>query len=298
MGWRVVYIEEGTNLSLYLDNVKVSRKAKDDILIPLQDIHSIIIDNYKLVLTVQLMNRCMHHNINIVTCGIDHLPEAIVLPQSGHYAQAKVIRNQVLWDTERKALLHQKIVQQKINNQIQACVICNVDKGLLNFQKLTNYMNQVEIGDKTNREGLAAKVYFSLIFGSTFTRFDDDSVNGALNYGYAILRSQMTKTIVSKGLHPALGIFHKGPENAFNLSDDIIEVFRPLVDVWVHKNIDNSKELTRQDRTSLIKLTTGKVMIDGKKQTQFNATSRYLDTIIDFMEYKSDNLSFPYIDIY
>ena len=89
---------------------------------------------------------------------------------------------------------------------------------------LTTSKNVLE-NDKSNREGLAAKVYFHELFGLDFRRFDDDIINAGLNYGYAILRSQISKTVIAKGLNPCLGIFHKGYDNPFNLSDDIIEVY-------------------------------------------------------------------------
>lgn len=297
MSWRIIYIEEGSYLCTYLDNIKVSREGYPDIKVPLEDIHSIIIDNPKLTLTIQFINQCSEYNINVVTCGADHSPKTLLIPHQGHYASAKTLRNQLEWKTEEKEKLHQLIVKHKIRNQIQACAICNIDPEQINYRKLVSYVEQVQLNDKTNREGLAAKIYFGLMFGSEFYRFDDDAINSGLNYGYAILRSQISKVLIAKGLNTHLGIFHKGPENSFNLSDDVIEVFRPIIDVWVYDNLRFEDELTREHRKEILKLSTKKILIDGKKQTMINAVSIYVDSIVRYME-NDGVLLFPQIDIY
>jgi len=287
MGWRVIHITEGEYLSCMLDNLKVSTADKEDILIPLSDIHSLVIDNYKLKLTSQLITRCSENNVALIVCSVDHRPTTIVLPQSGNYQGALVLRKQLRWSKEQKSTLHSIIIEGKISNQINACKICKIDEEEINFKKLTGYITQIEESDITNREGLAAKVYFGLMFGTDFRRFDNTVVNAALNYGYSILRSQISKSIVAKGLHPAIGIFHIGPENMFNLSDDIIEPFRPIVDIWVKENIQNSSlsEFTKEHRQELLRLTSiTKVIIDNKTQTLFNAMDIMVDSISQYFE--------------
>ena len=105
-------------MSLYLDNLKVSKMEKQEILVPLKDIHSLIIDNYKLVISVQLISKCAENNINVVVCGIDHNPRAIMIPHSGHHQMALELRKQIIWDHEKKKQVHQALVKMKINNQI------------------------------------------------------------------------------------------------------------------------------------------------------------------------------------
>lgn len=296
MSWRILYIDESESVSCYLDNIKIDYKDKDSITVPLKDIHSIIIDNPKLILTTQLINRCATNNINLVICGVDHLPNALLHAYQPHFNSALVLRKQLEWGDSQKEYLHQQIVKHKIINQISACEICRINPYQINFGKLNLYVDEVELSDTTNREGLAAKVYFSLMYGNSFRRFDDDVINGGLNYGYAVLRSQISKTLIAKGLNTSLGIFHKGPGNIFNLSDDIIEVFRPIVDIWVFNNLSiDDEELTRENRVGLIKATTSKVIIDGKKQTIFNAISIMIDSILNFFETGDMELLFPKI---
>ncbi|HHU56166.1 MAG TPA: type II CRISPR-associated endonuclease Cas1 [Acholeplasmataceae bacterium] len=295
MGWRIVYIEDSDYLSLYLDNINI-KKNDQDILIPISDIHTLIIDNYKAVLSVNLINKCTNYKVNIVLCGFDHLPQSIIHPCSGNNQSPKILKQQLGWDDEIKGKLQQLIVKKKIENQAKVLIHNSKGKGVIN--KLNQYAKEVLPFDSTNREGLSAKVYFRELFGQDFMRFDEDSINAGLNYGYAIVRSQITKVLISRGLNTSLGIFHKGPNNTFNLSDDIIEIFRPLVDNYVYNNIKNDTMFSRHHRLSLIKLTTKKMLYDGQKHTFLNIINIYVRKILDCFVYKNVNLTFPELILY
>lgn len=289
MGWRVVYIQECEYLSCLLDNLKVKTEMDCDLLIPLKDIHTLIIDNVKLVLSVQLINRCAENNVNVITCGSDHNPNAIIIPHHGHNQMALVTRRQIEWDEESKKLAHQTIIKQKIRNQIHILNHCGVQP-CISFDKLYQYVDEVQPSDTTNREGLAAKVYFRLLFGVEFKRFEDDVVNAGLNYGYAILRSQINKVVISKGLNTSIGIIHKGPSNMFNLSDDIIESYRPIIDLWVYNHLLSSEEFSKDHRLLIIQMLTGKLWMNGQKHTIFNAIVQSVDSIVNYFEGKDDIL--------
>lgn len=282
MGWKVVYIEDCEYLSTVLDNLKIQKKDQE-VLLPLKDINTLILDNNRLVVSLQLINRCAENNINLVFCGIDHNPSALLIPHSGHHLMAAVLKDQISWSDHHKKLVHQLIIKEKIRNQYHALGVCGTDSSV-QASLLLNYINEVEPGDPNNREGLAAKVYFRLMFGDDFQRFNDDAINTGLNYGYTILRSQINRIIVSKGLNSSLGIIHKGPMNAFNLSDDIIEIFRPIVDVWVYEHLRLAIELTRENRISLVQLTTIDIVFDQQKQTLFNAMVLYVESIMNFFK--------------
>lgn len=136
-------------------------------------------------------------------------------------------------------------------------------------------------------------MYFRELFGKDFIRFEQDAVNAGLNYGYSILRSQISKVLLSRGLNPSIGIFHKGAENIFNLSDDVIEVFRPIVDNYVFENLIGSAMLTRENRVSLIKLTTKKMLYNNEKHTFFNVLNLYVNNILDVLQLGIDTLVIP-----
>lgn len=296
MGWRVIYIEESEYLNLYLDNLKV-KKNSQDLLIPLKDIHTLIIDNYKAVLSINLINKCSEENINLILCGLDHMPITTLLPLSGNNKTPLILRKQFAWSDEVKQFIQMMIVKAKISNQI--AVLKKHKKNVDVISRVKRFIDEVNIGDTTNREGLSAKMYFRELFGDSFTRFEEDVINAGLNYGYSILRSQISKVILGKGLNPSIGLFHHGPENMFNLSDDIIEVFRPIIDDWVISNLKEEKIFKREHRLELIKLTTKKYRYNNEDHTFFNVVNMYVSNLLEYIEKgEVNNLVFPKFEEY
>lgn len=290
MSHRVIYIENCEYLRLHLDNLKVEYKD-DELLLPISDIQILVIDNYKSSLSVPLINKLMDNNVCTIICGIDHLPKSYILPMNGHFAQSGNIHKQIQWNEDYKKILHQKIVKAKIYNQIE--ILKKNNKSFDVIQKLFQFMEEVELGDITNREGLAAKMYFREMFGNQFIRFDEDVINAGLNYGYSIFRSLISSIIVAKGYLPNVGIFHRGKQNMFNLSDDIIEVFRPIVDDYVYNNMMEDILFKQEHREGLIKLTHKKVIIDDRKQTISNTIYIYLENIFKELETGNQMYIFP-----
>ncbi len=281
MGWRIIYIEEAMNVRLYLDNIKIEKET-NEVTIPLSDIHSLIIDNQKVTMTVPLISKCAEYNINLIICSIEHMPKALIQPYVGNYQSPLVLKKQIEWDQNTKKVLHKLIIKNKINNQIDLLKHLNLDIDVI--QKLIQFSSEVLEGDPLNREGLASKMYFRTLFGKTFKRFEEDVMNFGLNYGYSILRSQISKTLIAKGLTPCLGIFHIGYNNPFNLADDLIEVYRPLVDYYVYNNLRDALIFKKDHRIDLIKLTTSDVIIQRNKQTLLNSLNIFLNKIMDVFE--------------
>lgn len=277
-------------MKLYLDNIKVIYND-NDILLPISDIQILVIDNYKSSLSIPLINKLTENNVCAVVCGIDHIPKSYILPMNGHFSQSGNINKQIEWDNNRKQIMHQKIVRAKINNQAEILKVNNKSQDVIN--KLYQFENEVQIDDVTNREGLAAKMYFRELFGDDFIRFDEDVINAGLNYGYSIFRSLISSIIVAKGYLPNLGIFHRGKQNMFNLSDDVIEVFRPIVDHYVYNNMMEDILFKQEHREALIQLTAKKIEIDGRKQTVNNAIYVYLESILKELETSKDVYLFP-----
>lgn len=277
MGHRIVYIEKCEYLRLYLDNLKVDFK-NDELLFPISDIQVLVIDNYKSTMSIPLINKLTENNVCVVVCGIDHLPQSYLLPMNGHFAQSGNIMKQTSWSKEAKELLHQLIIKAKIQNQITVLKRNNKSQDVI--QKLLQFKKEVDLGDSTNREGLAAKLYFREMFGNDFIRMEEDVVNAGLNYGYSIFRSLITSIVVAKGYLPNIGLFHRGKQNMFNLSDDIIEVFRPIVDHYVLNNMIDDILFKQEHKEALIELTAKKIDIDDRKQTVSNAIYVYIESII------------------
>lgn len=281
MGWRILYIEEAISVKLYLDNIRIEKET-GFLTIPLLDIHTIVIDNQMISITIPLIVKCSEYNINLVVCSIEHMPKASVISFNGNYQTPLILKKQIMWDEITKQCLHKLLIKNKIENQTD--LLKHYNKNSNSIAKMVELASSIEIGDVTNREGLTAKIYFRALFGSDFKRFDDDVINAGLNYGYAILRSQISKSIIAKGLHPSLGIIHKGANNFFNLSDDIIEVFRPIIDEYVYLNLVDALFLTKQNRIELIRCTTKDCLIKNQRQSVFNTIEIYIEKIINVFE--------------
>lgn len=290
MSWRVVYISEAEEMKLYLDNLKVI-KGEQEVLIPLSDIHTIVVDNHRTVVTGRLMNKLAEYHILLIFCDESHHPNVFSLGLYSHYRVYGVLYKQINWSDEAKGRMWQRFVQIKIRNQASLLEYLEKDQNIVN--RLRTLANHVEFEDRTNREGHAAKLYFNELFGDSFQRMRGsvDPVNAALNYGYIVLRACVARSVVAHGLHPAFGIGHRNQFNAFNLVDDCMEVFRPVIDFWVAMTIKNENDyLTWETKQQLIRRLSSKILIDGQRQTVLNAIDLFVQSFIKAMNENNDKL--------
>ncbi len=290
MSWRVVYISEAEEMKLYLDNLKVI-KGEQEVLIPLSDIHTIVVDNHRTVVTGRLMNKLAEYHILLIFCDESHHPNVFSLGLYSHYRVYGVLYKQINWSDEAKGRMWQRFVQIKIRNQASLLEYLEKDQNIVN--RLRTLANHVEFEDRTNREGHAAKLYFNELFGDSFQRMRGsvDPVNAALNYGYIVLRACVARSVVAHGLHPAFGIGHRNQFNAFNLVDDCMEVFRPVIDFWVAMTIkDENDYLTWETKQQLIRRLSSKILIDGQRQTVLNAIDLFVQSFIKAMNENNDKL--------
>ncbi|WP_051237944.1 type II CRISPR-associated endonuclease Cas1 [Lacticigenium naphthae] len=290
MSWRVVYIEKSDRLQLYLDNLKVVREEAE-ILIPLSDIHTIIVDNQQTVVTARLINKLSLYHILLVFCDDKHLPNTYVLSPHSHHQSSKMLKKQIAWSSSFKRIMWQQFIQIKIYNQ--ASVLNHLKRNESVIFSLYELAEHVKLEDQSNREGHAAKLYFKELFGSDFIRDRDslDGINSSLNYGYIVLRSAVARSLIASGLHPALGIGHNNQYNAFNLADDLIEPFRPVVDLWVSVLMDESDYLDTKIKQKLVYLiSNNKILIGNQKQTILNAISILIHSYIKSMDQENTQL--------
>lgn len=289
MSWRIVYISEAEEMKLYLDNLKVI-KGEQEVLVPLSDIHTIIVDNSRTLVTGRLMNKLSEYHILLIFCDETHHPNVFSLGLYSHYRVYGVLSQQLSWSDEARGEMWRKIIQIKINNQSSVLQYLNRDINVI--KKMKAFSNNVEFDDETNREGLAAKIYFNELFGNDFRRVRGavDTYNAALNYGYIILRACFARTIVAYGLHPAYGIGHRNQFNAFNLVDDCMEVFRPVIDLWVSMTVDEAEYLDREMKQQLIRRLSAKINIGGQNQTVLNAIDLFVQSFIKAMNQKDTEM--------
>ena len=202
-------------------------------------------------------------------------------PEPAQHAFAAFQRQLTLND-EARALLWQAIVRRKIENQADCLRLAGVKHE--KYEEIQALADKVEPGDVRNVEATAARKYFTALFGCTFTRADDDVTNAALNYGYAILRSSVAKTLAGYGFNCVLGLHHKSPTNPFNLADDLMEPLRPLVDLLVDTMCDELFEkLTAENRRELVSLVNLPVRFDGKTMRARYAIDRTVASLTTFL---------------
>lgn len=286
MGWRTVVVNKNCKLSYKNDYLLI--RSEDLKMIHLSEINMIIVENGMVSITSYLINELANKKIKLIICDEKHNPSCEIMPYYGSFNTSKKVLNQTLWSKERKALAWKQIVKYKIHNQAMLLKKLEIN----GYEKLLKFENEVELDDKTNREGHAAKVYFNLLYGMNFSRDKVDNINTALDYGYSIILSLLNREIVSKGYITQLGINHKNEFNQFNLSCDLMEIFRPLVDEIVYKNKES--EFDKNYKYKLIDLYNREVVIDDKQQYLSNAISIFSLSVFKFLEDEKERKIFNY----
>ena len=259
MGWRTIVVNKNCKLS-YKNDYLVIRSDKLQ-MIHLSEINIILIENGMVSITSYLINELINNKIKLIFCDEMHNPSGEIMPYYSSFNTSKKVQNQIKWDEKRKDEVWQQIVKYKIHNQAMLLKKLNI----VEYTKLLEFENEVEIGDKTNREGHAAKVYFNALFGNDFVRNLDDTINAALNYGYAILLSTINKEIINNGYLTQLGIHHKNEFNEFNLTCDLMEPFRIVIDNFVYYN--QARKFDTEYKLDIVNILNGTFKYQGKNYT-------------------------------
>lgn len=283
IGFRTIFIKNGDNLRLKLDNLEISKEG-EIFTIPLSDIDSILLEGDQTIITSRILAKLAAHHIELIVCDNKFLPAGVFLGMGQYYRSAKRAIWQSQWTEELKDIAWTHIVYQKISNQIEFSKFLDVEPERIN--NMESLRDELVVGDKTNREGHVAKVYFNSIYGGGFTREDDSLPNACMNYGYSIIRAQIARSVTSLGLLPMLGVFHKNEYNSFNLVDDLMEPFRPLMDYYLYTNVLNSKEkyLTYDLRIKIINFLHQKIKIKSKKLYMNQVMLDFTTSFIKSME--------------
>lgn len=233
MSFRTVVITKQSKIS-YKNRFLVVKQDSEEKYIHLSEIDTIIVDSISVSISAYLLKELSDNKINIIFCDEKHNPFGEIASYYSRHNTSKKIKEQIVWRKVDRDLMWTKIIENKIVNQATLLKKIGSDKSEL----VMSYANEVKIGDKTNREGHAAKVYFNALFGKSFVRNADDNINAALNYGYAILLSTINKEVVANGYLTQLGIHHKNEFNEFNLTCDLMEPFRVIIDNFIYYNKD------------------------------------------------------------
>lgn len=283
MSFRTVVITRQSKIS-YKNRFLVVKHESDEKFIHLSEIDTIIVDSISVSISAYLLKELSDNKINIIFCDEKHNPFGELSSYYSRHNTSKQIKEQIKWTKLSKDMLWLKIVENKILNQAKILKKIKTSK----YKLLLSYIDEIKIGDKTNREGHAAKVYFNELFGKNFSRNDSSDINAALNYGYAILLSTFNKEIVSNGYLTQLGIHHKNEFNEFNLTCDMMEPFRIIIDNFVYYN--RERKLDSSYKLDIVNIFNNTYKYLGKKYILKDIIKMYvkntLDSINDIEKYK------------
>lgn len=265
---RALFFSTPHTLSLRDNQLVLQSKEAPDVQksVPIEDLGFVILEHPQTIVTLPLLNALSDNNVAVVFCGANRMPNALLMNLDSNNTQGESYRAQIQASEPLKKGLWRQIVEAKIRNQ--AAVLHRFGK---NGDKLKPYYLHVKSGDTDNREGAAARIYWTELLGNDFIRERDGPYpNNLLNYGYTILRAAVARSLMGSGLFPAFGLFHRNRYNAFPLADDVMEPYRPYVDALVY-------ELYARGQTQLTKEVKGELLRILFVDTRFDKVLRPLD---------------------
>lgn len=260
--------------------------------VPIEDIGFVVIENQQISCTIPLLNALVAHNVAVVICNEKHLPVSMLLNLDGHTIQTELFGHQLRASVPLKKQLWKQTVEAKIHNQATLLQILGKSHG-----ELFALAKKVTSGDSTKREGVAARFYWSSLFGKGFVRDRyGNPPNMLLNYGYAILRAAVARALSGSGLLSTLGIFHHNRYNSFCLADDIMEPYRPFVDMYVYRIFQQKPELIEvetNDKLELLKVLTADVLINKNMRPVMLAISQTTASLARCFALESKRIAYP-----
>ncbi|GHC73656.1 type II CRISPR-associated endonuclease Cas1 [Limoniibacter endophyticus] len=258
--------------------------------IALDDIGALIVHAHGVKWSNTVFTRMSERGVPVVICGSNHAPIACIWPLDGHHRQAARMRAQIAAPKPLTKQLWRQVVTAKI--RMQAAVLQRYDVeagGLLRLART------VRSGDPGNIEAQAARRYWKALFGPNFSRDQNaDGINSLLNYGYTVLRALVSRAICAAGLHPTIGIFHANSANAFALSDDLMEPYRPLVDMLVRDLVDKGHDrVTPETKQQLASIGTLDLITEIGTSPLSIQTQRFVYSVVTSFEMKVPMLDLP-----
>ncbi len=275
MSWRVVVVSGICKLEYKLGYLVC--RGEETRRVYISEISTLVIESTAVSLTSALLCELIKSKVNIVFCDEKHNPHSQLNALYGRHDCSGILRKQLSWREETKNAVWAEIVRLKIAGQYSFLRDLDSEQAVL----LETYLGDIRGADLTNREGHAAKVYFNVLFGLDFRRGDDTFINGALNYGYAIILSAFNREIVACGYNTQLGLSHKSEFNSYNLACDLMEPFRVLVDRYV---FCSAEEMTPEYKHSLCDILNRQVRISGANSTVSSAIGIYCKSVFTALE--------------
>lgn len=266
---------------------------------PIEDIGVMVIESDQVTMSSSLISTLLEHKVALIVCDKKHMPAGLMLPLAGHSEQTERFNSQIAASVPLKKQLWQQTVAMKIRNQ--GAVLKKVND--MEIGNMLAWASQVKSGDPDNLEGRAAAYYWKNLFGegSGFTRRKEgDDPNSLLNYGYAIIRAVIARSLVGSGMIPTLGIHHSNKYNAYCLADDVMEPYRPYVDLMIINLITNLNlppEISNETKKHLLTLPAIDVKIGNLTRPLMIAASMTSASLAKCYLGESRKLVYPEIEI-
>lgn len=288
----IVEISQGpSKLSLCNKQMVITQSGVEKSQVSCEDIGVIVVDQPQTTYTHQLLCHLSSTDAVVVLCDSNHLPASILLPMTGHSVLVQRLNLQISTSVPRKKKLWAEIVKEKLRRQAG-----NLPRDYPARAKILDLAKNVKSGDSTNREAQGAKVYWqNWLWQQEFRRNRDDAgINSMLNYGYAIVRAALARSVVAAGLQPSLGLMHKNRANAFCLVDDLIEPFRPMVDFQVRElYVQGYTELTSECKKQLLLLLAIPMQLRNETGPSGVMFHRYVNSLVRCMDGTESKLGIP-----
>lgn len=288
------FSQSAVKLRVRCRRLLVSLDGREIDAVPLDDVAVVLLAHPQISLSLATLQGLAASGASVVVCDKKSLPSGLLLPLVGHHLSARRTRLQAEVSRPLQKRLWRQIVRRKIEGQAAVLETLRGDDGGLRELAAATLS-----GDSDNREGVAAKRYWSKLFANGGFRRDldgGDPTNAALNYGYGVLRAIVARAVVATGLCPAFGLFHRNKYDAFALVDDLMEPFRPTVDVCVARLRDENRltpELTPATKAALIRQLTGRYMVEGFQETIFEAAAKAAESLVRVYSGKAKALTLP-----
>lgn len=285
MTYRQIYIKSAEHLYYRESKLIVKNKEEKEIETPLEDIAVIILEDSTTTLTSRLLSAMAEYYIVLITCDKKFLPTSITMPLNHHYKQLEVFNLQITAKKTLNSQLWSKIITAKINYYIAIMEFFECDEERI--KKMKSEVKEIKYGDKTNREAICARIFFSSLYGPNFIRNHTscDGINAALNYGYSIMAAHISRLLTMYGFNTMIGIHHDSKTNSFNLSYDIVEPFRACVDKYVYEHLDElTSPLSRDIRKGLINLMESRIVCDGMYYSIRNAMEEVVKSYLQCLK--------------
>lgn len=288
MVWRSVMISRPAKLRR--EHYSLAIDQEETAFVPFEDIAVIVLNHREITLTHPVLSACAEYGIGLYATGSNHQPAGVFLPFLPHSRTTRMMRLQLAIAKPAAKQAWASIVKRKIENQAQCMKLAGVDAA----DRLDSYARRVRSGDPEDLEAQAAAFYFAQLFGKDFHRAELCWNNAALDYGYAVLRGAIARGLVAHGLHPSVGLFHDSEQNAFNLADDMIEPFRPLVDLHVAKHAALTEgDLIPADKQALVALLNGDVGMPQGRMSVLSAIEYAVESLVRVYEDDAKELDLP-----